>query len=148
MEELQVGQTVELSDGRVATLRYVGQPHFAAGDWVGVELEDNTGKNDGSVQGERYFDCPMGRGMFLRPAAVTVIAQPAPVVAAKTKNGTTTRAGRPVSSILPAPGRRLSSVPDASVGKRMSMNAASPSPAVRSSGPSSRPSSLLRVSTI
>ena len=148
MEELQVGQTVELSDGRVAIIRYVGQPHFAAGDWVGVELEDGSGKNDGSVQGERYFDCPMGRGMFLRPAAVAFIAQPAPVAAARTNNGPATKAGRPVSSVLPAPGKRLSSVPDATAGKRMSMNAASPSPAVKSSRPTSRPSSLLRVGKI
>jgi dynactin 1 len=147
MEELQIGQTVELSDGRVAIVRYVGRPHFATGDWVGVELEDDSGKNDGSVQGERYFDCPMGRGMFLRPAAVAVIAQPPPAAAPKANNGTAARPGRPASSILPASGRRLSTVPDASAGKRMSMNAASPSPAVKSSRPSSRPSSLLRVST-
>jgi dynactin 1 len=107
-----------------------------------VELEDDSGKNDGSVQGERYFDCQMGRGMFLRPAAIMVIAQPAPV---PTENGTARRVGRPASTALPAPGKRLSSVPDAGAGKRMSMNAASPSPAARMSRPNSRPSSLLRV---
>ena len=143
MSELVVGQTVELSDGRIAVIRFMGQPHFATGDWIGVELEDDSGKNDGSVQGERYFDCRMGQGMFLRPAAVTVIAQPAPV--ARVDNGTSRRVGRPSSAVLPAAGKRLSSVPDTGVGKRMSMNAASPSPAVRVSRPNSRPSSLLRV---
>jgi dynactin 1 len=143
MSELAVGQTVELSDGRIAAVRFIGQPHFSTGDWVGVELEDDSGKNDGSVQGERYFDCQMGRGMFLRPAAVTVIAQPAPV--APKDNGTARRVGRPSSAVLPAAGKRLSSVPDGGIGKRMSMNAASPSPAARVSRPNSRPSSLLRV---
>ena len=143
MSELAVGQTVELADGRIAVVRFIGQPHFATGDWVGVELEDDSGKNDGSVQGERYFDCQMGRGMFLRPAAVMVIAQPAPLP--PTDSGTARRVGRPSSAVLPAPGKRLSSVPDAGVGKRMSMNAASPSPASRMSRPNSRPSSLLRV---
>ena len=38
-EQLQVGQVIELTDGRLATVQYIGQPHFAAGDWVGVELE-------------------------------------------------------------------------------------------------------------
>jgi dynactin 1 len=145
MSELAVGQTVELADGRIAVVRFIGQPHFATGDWVGVELEDGSGKNDGSVQGERYFDCQMGRGMFLRPSAVAVIVQPAPVAPAPTDNGTARRVGRPSSAVLPAPGKRLSSVPDAGAGKRMSMNAASPSPAARISRPNSRPSSLLRV---
>ena len=63
MSDVAIGQTVQvLADGRLATVRYVGQPHFAAGDWVGIELGDESGKNDGSVQGERYFECDMGSG--------------------------------------------------------------------------------------
>ena len=38
---------------RAATLRYKGQTHFAAGFWCGVEFEDATGRNDGSVSGHR-----------------------------------------------------------------------------------------------
>ena len=68
-----MGHIVRLQDGTCGIIRFAGQPHFAPGDWVGVELETSTGKNDGSVQGERYFDCKMGHGMFLRPRAVTVI---------------------------------------------------------------------------
>ena len=60
MSELAVGQTVQLNDGRIATVRFVGQTRFAPDDWVGVELEDDSGKNDGSVKGDRYFDCEMG----------------------------------------------------------------------------------------
>jgi hypothetical protein len=41
----------------------------------------------------------------------------------------------------------MSSALDAAATKRMSMNAASPTPAVRPSKPASRPSSLLRVGT-
>ncbi|KAH6682639.1 dynein associated protein-domain-containing protein [Halenospora varia] len=138
MSELNIGQSVQLSDGRVATVRFVGQPLFAAGEWVGVELDDDTGKNDGSVQGERYFDCQMGRGMFLRPNAVRVIDKPAAPKPAATK-----KVSRPSSVGGPALGRRMSAVPDAAAGKRMSMNAASPSPATRGS----RPSSLIRSPT-
>src|SRR4051812_35325190 len=76
LSSFQVGQTVELNDGRIATVRYLGQPRFAAGDWIGVELESLTGKNDGSVQGERYFDCEHGRGMFVRPTVARVLEQP------------------------------------------------------------------------
>ncbi|EPE03789.1 cap-gly domain-containing protein [Ophiostoma piceae UAMH 11346] len=71
--ELAAGQIVQLADGRRGIIRFAGQTQFAPGDWIGVELETTTGKNDGSVQGERYFDCPLGHGMFLRPAAMTVI---------------------------------------------------------------------------
>ncbi|KAK8038945.1 CAP-Gly domain-containing protein [Apiospora rasikravindrae] len=78
MSGIKVGQIIELTDGRKATVRFVGQTHFASGDWVGVELDDDGGKNDGSVQGERYFDCEMGRGMFVRPTTIAVIQQPAP----------------------------------------------------------------------
>jgi dynactin 1 len=136
-EQLQVGQIIELTDGRLATIRYIGQPHFAAGDWVGVELEDESGKNDGSVQGERYFDCGMGRGMFVRPTTVTIIEQaPPPKPAAVPAK----KAARPSSIVSSGIGRRMSAVPDVGAGKRMSINSASPTPSSRS-----RPSSLLRV---
>jgi CAP-Gly domain len=141
MSELEVGQVVELSDGRIATIRFLGQLHVASGDWVGVELEDDSGKNDGSVQGERYFECEPKRGMFCRPTAVTVIEQPAPMQTTTNGNGLARKTGRP-NSMAPAPGRRMSSVPDVGIGKRMSMNAASPSPVTRTS----RPSSQIRVS--
>lgn len=54
-------------DARVpATIRFVGPTKFAAGTWVGVELETPSGKNNGTVQGEFYFDCPANYGLFLR----------------------------------------------------------------------------------
>lgn len=138
MAELAIGQTVELNDGRPATIRFIGQTEFAPGEWIGVELEDNGGKNDGSVKGERYFDCEMGRGMFVRLAAITaIIDQPAPAAKPAVK-----KAARPSSVTGPGLGKRLSGAPDPAAGKRMSMNAASPSPAARGS----RPSSMLRVS--
>jgi dynactin 1 len=139
MAELAIGQTVELNDGRTATIRFIGQTEFAPGEWIGVELEDNGGKNDGSVKGERYFECEMGRGMFVRLAAITsIIDQPPPV----TKPVGVKKAARPSSVTGSGLGKRLSNAPDPAAGKRMSMNAASPSPAARGS----RPSSMLRVS--
>ncbi|PMD45716.1 hypothetical protein L207DRAFT_482205 [Hyaloscypha variabilis F] len=140
MAELAIGQTVELNDGRTASIRFIGQTEFAPGEWIGVELEDNGGKNDGSVKGERYFECEMGRGMFVRLAAITAILDQPPPAA---KPAAIKKAARPSSVTGPVAGRRSSVAPDPAAGKRMSMNAASPSPAARGS----RPSSMLRSPT-
>ncbi|CAH1285689.1 unnamed protein product [Diabrotica balteata] len=49
---------------KVGTVRYMGATEFAAGEWVGVELDDPRGKNDGSVNGKRYFECRPNFGLF------------------------------------------------------------------------------------
>lgn len=33
----------------------MGPTKFAVGEWCGVELDEPRGKNDGSVEGERYI---------------------------------------------------------------------------------------------
>ena len=53
-------------------VRYVGDAKFKPGVWVGVQLELPVGKNDGAVDGVRYFYCPSGHGVFVRPDAVEV----------------------------------------------------------------------------
>jgi hypothetical protein len=70
-----VGQRVSIK-GRAehAVIKYVGGVKFAEeGEWLGLQLKQATGKNDGSVKGERYFDCPPKTGLFVRPDAVTLI---------------------------------------------------------------------------
>ena len=75
MANISPGQIVALKDGQRATVRYAGTTHFAEGVWIGVELEGPTGKNDGSVAGERYFDCTPLHGMFLRPVGISKILE-------------------------------------------------------------------------
>ena len=50
-----------------AIIRYKGPLHVSTGTWIGVELLKPTGKNDGSIQGRRYFTCAPNHGLFIRP---------------------------------------------------------------------------------
>ncbi|KAI9871391.1 MAG: hypothetical protein M1823_008461, partial [Watsoniomyces obsoletus] len=101
----KVGQTVETQDGRQGVVRYAGPLHIAAGDWLGLELSDDSGKNDGSVKGERYFQCPPRYGIFVRKESIVKIAKQAapaqrPNGATLTANGSATKP-RP-SGVMPA----------------------------------------------
>ncbi|RFU81759.1 dynactin 1 [Trichoderma arundinaceum] len=139
MPDFKPGQTVLLNDGRKAIVRFAGPTHFQVGEWIGVELEEKTGKNDGSVQGERYFDCPMGYGMFVKPMMATIIAQPAaaPKPAAR-------KPARP-PGFHPTVGRASVSGGDTGMSRRRSINAPSPSPVPHHKP--SQSSSALRLSS-
>jgi hypothetical protein len=49
---------------------------FSPGKWVGVELYEPNGKNDGTVQGVKYFTCKPNYGMFVRPSQAKIISEP------------------------------------------------------------------------
>lgn len=135
LSEFEIGQTVEIQDGRTAIVQYFGSTDFAAGDWIGVVLDDATGKNDGSVKGQRYFTCEPGHGMFVRPAAASICEQPTPRPKEKAPprpNGAALK-GRPPS--MAAVGLRRQSVLDANASKRQSINEGSPTPGIKAVGP-------------
>ena len=62
------------SDHRRGAVRYIGDiPEIpGVGAWVGVELDEPTGKNDGGVKGKRYFECKANCGVFVRAERVEV----------------------------------------------------------------------------
>ncbi|XP_071643677.1 uncharacterized protein Clip-190 isoform X3 [Temnothorax longispinosus] len=65
--ELRIGDRVIVSSSqgsKTGVLRYQGTTEFAAGEWCGVELDDSIGKNDGSVNDKRYFECLPKHGLF------------------------------------------------------------------------------------
>jgi len=53
--------------GKVA---FLGQVHYAKGDWVGVVLDEPKGKNGGTVKGKQYFSCADNHGLLVRPSEV------------------------------------------------------------------------------
>eukprot|EP01083_Nonionella_stella_P282857 962617_1 len=61
-----LGDTVELRSGKIGTVRFIGPVHFAKGNWIGVELHNESGEHDGAVRGVRYFTCPPTRGIFVK----------------------------------------------------------------------------------
>ena len=46
---------------------------MTTGKWVGIELYEKNGKNDGSVDGVVYFSCEMGYGVFVRPSQIRAV---------------------------------------------------------------------------
>ncbi|KAL4874677.1 dynein associated protein-domain-containing protein [Aspergillus karnatakaensis] len=127
---------ITLTDGRQATVRYIGATSFADGEWIGVELNDDSGKNDGSVQGERYFDCEPGYGMFVRPTVVAaVVERPARSAKPAPKPSTATSRSRAPSGLSGAPGLRRPGSISTLNAKR---NSASSSPTPAPKGPAQR----------
>ena len=63
---------------REGVVRFVGSTRFANGQWVGIELPGPDGKNDGSVQDRKYFECPPLHGVFCRLDKCTVLSRAPP----------------------------------------------------------------------
>ncbi|ORY40741.1 hypothetical protein BCR33DRAFT_357903 [Rhizoclosmatium globosum] len=61
------------ADGRLGTVRHIGETKFAAGVWVGIELDQPVGKHNGTVQGVKYFTCENLRGLFVPYANVELV---------------------------------------------------------------------------
>jgi dynactin 1 len=68
----QLGAIVEIPVGR-GVVRFAGATSFAAGKWVGIELNEANGKNNGTINDIAYFTCKPNYGVFVRPSQVKVI---------------------------------------------------------------------------
>ncbi|CAD7935591.1 unnamed protein product [Amoebophrya sp. A120] len=91
-----LGQRVSVNR-RLGHVRYIGTPPFAPGIWVGIELDEPVGKNDGSVQGKKYFSCKPKHGVFVKAEQVK-----AEESAASVASSSSSRAA-PSSSAAPVP---------------------------------------------
>lgn len=64
--------TVKGCPTRRGTVMYNGPLEGKTGVFIGVKYDEPLGKNDGSVQGTRYFTCQPNYGGFVSPLAVEV----------------------------------------------------------------------------
>ena len=71
--QLVVGCSVLVGNTVKGVVRFIGETDFAKGLWIGVELDNACGKNDGSVQGTRYFTCAPNYGVFAPPSKIQVL---------------------------------------------------------------------------
>mmetsp|Transcript_37224 Transcript_37224/g.97603 ORF Transcript_37224/g.97603 Transcript_37224/m.97603 type:complete len:240 (+) Transcript_37224:50-769(+) len=71
---MKVGDRCEVKIGgtRRGEVMYVGKTDFQQGWWVGVKYDEPLGKNNGTVKGQKYFECPDKYGGFVRPDALEV----------------------------------------------------------------------------
>lgn len=75
MTTILIGDSV-LVRGQRGEVRFVGTTKFAPGKWVGIELDNAVGKNDGSLNGIRYFECKKNGiyGIFVRESLIEHVA--------------------------------------------------------------------------
>ncbi|KAF9188415.1 hypothetical protein BGZ50_001386 [Haplosporangium sp. Z 11] len=74
-KNIKIGDRCEVDVGggalkRRGVVKFIGLTEFQSGLWVGVQYDEPLGKNDGSMQGVRYFTCPPKHGSFVRPDKV------------------------------------------------------------------------------
>ena len=72
---LSLSQRVLVANSVQGVIKYIGTTDFASGVWIGVNLDEPRGKNDGSVNGKRYFSCPQKHGVFAPPSKVFPIEE-------------------------------------------------------------------------
>uniref|UniRef100_A0A8D3A729 Dynactin subunit 1 n=1 Tax=Scophthalmus maximus TaxID=52904 RepID=A0A8D3A729_SCOMX len=95
-----VGSPVEvIGKGQRGTVAYIGNTLFASGKWVGVILDEAKGKNDGTVQGKRYFTCEENQGIFVRQSQIQLVDDGADTTSPETPEpGTGKQPSRPAGA--------------------------------------------------
>ncbi|KAF2659349.1 hypothetical protein K491DRAFT_689219 [Lophiostoma macrostomum CBS 122681] len=155
MADYKVGQTVETNDGRTGVVRYIGEIHVSPGQFLGIELPNAAGKNDGSVKGERYFECLANHGLFVKTSGIArIVAQPAaPRAARPSLRPTSLAPPRKPNQNLSGPARRSSVIPPVQPSvsrpapKRLSVAPSSSSSQASSSKPVGRPNTTTNNAT-
>ena len=77
LKDITNGMKVVVRGSQMGVVAFGGAVHYASGEWVGVDLMEPLGKNDGTVKGVRYFSCKPQHGIFVRPQECYRYAQEA-----------------------------------------------------------------------
>ena len=70
---LETGGRVLVRETMPGRVHFIGEVHYAKGEWCGVELDEPLGKNNGTIKGVSYFSCEHQHGIMVRPAECTAI---------------------------------------------------------------------------
>eukprot|EP00210_Caulerpa_lentillifera_P000709 g686.t1 len=72
--DINVGDRCQVDPGeKRGTVQFVGPiSQLKPGIWVGICYDEPLGKNDGSLNGVKYFSCEANYGSFVRPTVVRV----------------------------------------------------------------------------
>ena len=71
-EPLAVGSRVDVRGG-LGVVKFVGEVHYAKGEWVGIALDEPEGKNAGTIKGVSYFACDDKHGIMVRRTECKVV---------------------------------------------------------------------------
>nr|XP_046268657.1 dynactin subunit 1 isoform X10 [Scatophagus argus] len=136
---VKVGSLVEvIGKGQRGTVAYIGNTLFASGKWVGVILDEAKGKNDGTVQGKRYFTCEESHGIFVRQSQIQLVDDGADTTSPETPEPGSGKV--PKREILETPkSTKLPSRPAGGGGKGAASGSASASAGEMSSSEPSTP---------
>ncbi|KAH8998801.1 dynein associated protein-domain-containing protein [Lactarius hatsudake] len=164
--DFPIGATVDINLGR-GVVRFCGATSFSSGKWVGIELFEPVGKNDGSVQGVSYFSCPMNYGVFVKASQVKLAqvqdlpptASSGPQSGSQAVSRTTLGHSRtpsaslsrvPSTRSIPPPSPRASSPlkPGTNQSTRSGTRLAPPSPTKRSPIPGIQPPAALKKTVL
>ncbi|TKY89957.1 hypothetical protein EX895_001255 [Sporisorium graminicola] len=157
-QPLRLHSRVKVSNLGHGEVLFVGQTSFAQGVWVGIELDNQNGKNNGSVQGKRYFECQDGYGVFVRSSQIHVLSPeeemhsvddeplppPTPAARASRPPSTTTPSATAAARLSPRKG--VTSTPARAAAPRASLAPSAPPSAVRRTSAVSVGSSLSSAS--
>lgn len=76
IDSIEIGQRCQVSIPNQVAKRgevmFKGTVKFTDGLWVGVKYDEPFGKNDGSVNGVKYFEAPQNYGAFVKSIYVEV----------------------------------------------------------------------------
>ncbi|KAJ6239758.1 ras guanine nucleotide exchange factor i-related [Anaeramoeba flamelloides] len=60
----KVGDKI-IINGKPGVIKFIGKTNFGEGDWVGCELNEPEGNNNGTIEGTKYFECKPKHGVFI-----------------------------------------------------------------------------------